>query len=56
MKFFVVLRFRRLMKEAKVVLKWKLVENEALSGLKIYSSQEWSCIGFWVSNDWKMKL
>ena len=35
MKLVVVLRFKRVWKEAKVILKCKLVENETLRGLKI---------------------
>ena len=35
MKLFIVLRFKRVRKEVKVVLKCKWVKNEALRGLKI---------------------
>ena len=56
MKLFVVLMFKRVRKEAGVVLKCKWVKNIALRGLKIESSQEWSCKGFWGSNDWRMRL
>ena len=51
MKLFVILRFKRVRKEAIVVLKCKWVKNEVLKGLKIKSSQEWSYKGFWGSND-----
>ena len=51
-----VLRFKRVKNEAKMVVIFKRVKIEVINGFKIQRSQEWSYNWFSRSNKLRMKL
>ena len=55
-KQFMVLRFKRVKNEAKMVVIFKRVKIEVINGFKIQRIQEWSYNWVSRSNELRMKL
>ena len=51
MKLDLVLRFKWVKNLAKAFYIYKRLRNEVITDFKVQTSQEWSCKGFWSSND-----